>query len=220
MIIVIIDESLEVADLDLFLAALALHQGVQLQVHAIGVVHGPINPDTIRPVSLWVEVARVALEQFLDDLVVLKLIMGYAQDLEGLLAGHESALDAQALLGHLLATLVAEFLHCWLVAFFVQVLEYLYHAVFFGEGPNHSGFLDFPALQLRGPLFSRRVDLCRVLPMRVEWIHLILCGMSSPWWILTADFLHARIHRGVSRYHVGRMLAYTSTGGAYLGMAE
>lgn len=54
----------------------------------------------------------MALEQFLDDLVVLKLIMGYAQDLEGLLAGHESALDAQALLGHLLATLVAEFLHC------------------------------------------------------------------------------------------------------------
>jgi hypothetical protein len=52
MIIVIIDESLEVADLDLFLAALALYEGVQLQIHAIGVVHGPINPDTIRPVSL------------------------------------------------------------------------------------------------------------------------------------------------------------------------
>jgi hypothetical protein len=39
MIIVIIDEGLEVADLDLLLAALALHEGVQLQVHAIGVVH-------------------------------------------------------------------------------------------------------------------------------------------------------------------------------------
>ena len=122
----------------------------------------------------------MALEQFLDDLVVLELIMGYAQDLEGLLAGHESALYAQTLLGHLLAALVAEFLHGLLVAFFVQVLEYLYHAVFFGEGPNHSGFLDFRTLQLRGPLLSRCVDLCRVLPMRVEWIHLILCGMSSP----------------------------------------
>jgi hypothetical protein len=35
MIIVIIDESLEVADLDLLLAALTLHERVKLQVHAI-----------------------------------------------------------------------------------------------------------------------------------------------------------------------------------------
>jgi hypothetical protein len=35
MIIVIIDEGLEVANLDLLLAAFTLHEGVQLQVHAI-----------------------------------------------------------------------------------------------------------------------------------------------------------------------------------------
>lgn len=111
MIIVVIDERLEVANLDLLLAALTLNQGVKLQVHAIRVVHGPINPDTIRAVSLRVEVPSVALEQLLDDLVVLELIMRYSQYLEGLLAGDKSALDAQALLGNLLAAFVAEFLH-------------------------------------------------------------------------------------------------------------
>jgi hypothetical protein len=111
MIIVVIDEGLEVANLDLLLAAFTLHERVQLQVHAIAVVHGPIDPDTIGAVSLRVEVSSVALEQLLDNLVVLELIMGYSQDLEGLLAGDESSLDAQALLGHLLAAFVAEFLH-------------------------------------------------------------------------------------------------------------
>jgi hypothetical protein len=53
----------------------------------------------------------VALEQLLNDLVVLELIMGYSQDLEGLLAGDETPLNAQSLLGHLLAAFVAEFLH-------------------------------------------------------------------------------------------------------------
>ena len=53
----------------------------------------------------------MALEQLLDDLVVLELIMGYSQDFEGLLASDESALDAQALLSNLLAAFVAEFLH-------------------------------------------------------------------------------------------------------------
>ena len=53
----------------------------------------------------------MALEQLLDNLVVLKLIMGYSQDLEGLLPRHESTLNAQAFLGHLLAAFVAEFLH-------------------------------------------------------------------------------------------------------------
>lgn len=94
----------------------------------------------------------------------------------------------------------------------MQVLEHLYHAVFFGEGPNHSVFLNFSTLEFGGPLLSRRVHLCRVLSMRVEWIHLIQCGMWSSRGILTADFLHARIHGGVSRYHVGRLLAYTSLG--------
>ena len=111
MIIVVIDEGLEIANLDLLLAAFTLHEGVQLQVHAIGIVHGPIDPDTIGAVSLRVEVPSMALEQLLDDLVVLEFIMGNSQDLKGLLAGDESALDAQALLGHLLAAFVAEFLH-------------------------------------------------------------------------------------------------------------
>lgn len=101
----------------------------------------------------------------------------------------------------------------------MQVLENLYHAVFFAEGPNHSGFLDLPTLELRGPLLSRCVHLCRVLTMRVELVHLIHCGMCSSRGILTADFLHARIYGGVSRYHVGLLLACTGTG-AYLGLAE
>lgn len=51
------------------------------------------------------------LEELLNDLVALELIIGDAKNLEGLLAGNKATLDAQALLRHLLTTLVTKLLH-------------------------------------------------------------------------------------------------------------
>ena len=54
--------------------------------------------------------AVVLLKQFLEALGRLERVLLQAEDLEGLLFRHETALDAEPLLGDLLAALVREFL--------------------------------------------------------------------------------------------------------------
>jgi hypothetical protein len=53
----------------------------------------------------------MTLKKFLNDLVILELIVGDPEDLEGLLTGHKATLNSQAFLCYLLAALVAELLH-------------------------------------------------------------------------------------------------------------
>ena len=109
MVIVVVNEGLEVADLDLLLAALAFEQRVQLEHHSI-----PCRNNAAARLS--VKVCCMALEELLNDLIGLKLIVCDPQYLEGLLAGHKAALDPQALLGDLLSALVAELFHGGLCA--------------------------------------------------------------------------------------------------------
>lgn len=115
---------------------------------------------------LRVEVAGVSLEQPLYDLVALELIVGDAQNLEGLLAGHEAALDSQALLRHLLTALVTKLLHRRLVGLLVKVLHDLLHALFFCERADHTGGTLFRiGSYLASSILSRSVNTGCVLSM-------------------------------------------------------
>ena len=67
--------------------------------------------------------------------------MGDAQDLVGLLAGDEPALNSQAFLGNLLAALIAEFLHCALVTLFLEVEKYFLYPLCLSQWSNHMFFL-------------------------------------------------------------------------------
>jgi hypothetical protein len=112
MIVIIIDQSLKIADLYLFVTILAFNQGIELN-------HG--------------EIARlrgsVTFKELLYNFVVFKFIRGDAEDLEGLLSGHEAALDAKTFLSDLFAAFVAELLHLTLHAFLLQVASYFIHAL-------------------------------------------------------------------------------------------
>ena len=68
--------------------------------------------------------AVVLLKQFLEALGRLERVLLQAEDLEGLLFRHETALDAEPLLGDLLAALVREFLRLVLVVLLCDELEY------------------------------------------------------------------------------------------------
>ena len=115
---------------------------------------------------LRVEVAGVSLEQPLYDLVALELIVGDAENLEGLLAGHEAALDSQALLRHLLTALVTKLLHRRLIGLLVKVLHDLLHSFFFCERADHTGGTLFRiGSYLAGSILSRSVNSGSVLSM-------------------------------------------------------
>lgn len=67
--------------------------------------------------------------------------MGDAQDLIGLLAGNETALNSQTFLGNLLAALIAEFLHCALVPLFLKIANYFLYPLSLSQWTNHVFFL-------------------------------------------------------------------------------
>ena len=212
MIIVVIDKSLEVTDLDLFLSAFTLEQRVQLEKHPVPhwwptPLHQSTGTEPLR-----VEVAGVPLEELLNELVALEFIVGDAEDLEGLLAGHKATLDAQALLRHLLTALVTKLLHCWLIGLLVKVLHDLLHALFFCERPDHPG----------GAFLGICSDLdCSVLCWGIHTSCMLSVGegyiikgvsLSSPGWILTADSL-VRGYRWVSWYQVRGCLSVNTSMG-------
>lgn len=63
--------------------------------------------------------------------------MGDAQDLVGLLAGDEPALNSQAFLGNLLAALIAEFFHCALVTLFLKIAKNFLYPLGLSQWTNH-----------------------------------------------------------------------------------
>lgn len=117
MVIVVVNEGLEVPNLYLLFAALALHQRVQLD-----------ERESLR--------LHVVLQQFLDDLVALQLVRGQPQNVEGLLLCNEPTLYPQPLLSHLLPALVAELFHLVFCSFLLEVLHDLFHAFFEGKGAH------------------------------------------------------------------------------------
>ena len=119
MIIVVVNECLEVPNLDLLVAVLALHKTVQLN-------HREVTS----------QIVGVVLKQLLDDFIGLEFVRGNPEDIEGLLLGDEATLDSQTLLSDLFSALVAELFHLTLHSLLQQVLSYLIKSLTDRERPN------------------------------------------------------------------------------------
>ncbi len=76
VIVIIVDEGLKVADLDLLLAALALNQGIHLKHHRIPVIQD-LTALGIKE-SRRIHHACVTLKEFLDNLVAFQLVVSDA----------------------------------------------------------------------------------------------------------------------------------------------
>ena len=71
----------------------------------------------------------MSFQQSLYDLIRLEFIVGDAKDLKGLLAGNKPSLNSQTLLSNLLATLVAEFLHCAFRTLLMKILKHFFSSL-------------------------------------------------------------------------------------------
>ena len=96
VLVVVADEGLEISDFDQLLAISSFDVGV--------------------------ERSRVALEQLLDELVVLEVIGREAEDLKSLRLRHEAPLDPKTFLSDLLPTLVAKLIFCILGSLLQEIL--------------------------------------------------------------------------------------------------
>jgi len=228
MIIIIVNEGLKVADLDLLLAAFALNQRVQLEEHPVTIVKrwGSSGGRATEGVSeaLRVEITRMALKKFLNDLVTLKFVIGYAKDLKGLLTCDKAALNPQTFLCYLLSALVAEFLHRWLIVLFMEILEDLLHPFLLWQGSNEVNGGLFNIFWGKGsgvasPLVGRCIHLGCMFAMRKYDI--IPGGVASPTRrVLTAYLLWTRRYTGNWRGAARDQVRWLSAHPSKLGMTE
>lgn len=138
MIIVVVDECLKVANLDLFLATLAFKKRVELELWI-----GTVLVHRVLPPILVVHEARMRLKKPLYDLIGFEFIVSNTEDFEGLLPGDKTTLNSQTLLSHLLAALVAELFHRRFRTLLMNVLKDLFTPFFSSKRANHVWLLLF-----------------------------------------------------------------------------
>lgn len=119
MIVVVIDQSLEIANLYLLVSVMALHKAIQLN-------HGETAS----------HIVGMILEKLLDNFIWLELIWSDTENLKGLLLGNESPLDAQTLLSDLFSALIAKLFHLALHSLLVEILSDLIESLWDSKRPN------------------------------------------------------------------------------------
>jgi len=216
MIIVVIDECLKIANLDLFLSTLTLHQWIKLELRER---LGSVAPSS-KGTQLTIKEAGMCFQKLLYDLVGFEFIVGNAKYFESLLPCDEAALYSKALLRHLLAALVAELFHWGLVTLLVQVPEYLLATFLGGKGSNHMRLFLLLILwdEVGCHLHVRRRGASRCLWQVVNGCtilrHLLVSCRN---WTLSREVINRLLWRGIysggSRFQIWRLLAIDTVEG-------